>query len=190
VWVTPFLQPDSVLIGIVLAIGTLNRLPAWVFPAAFLLAGWQFASYPPPWVSTSAAAISYPLAAILCVSLIETVRRFTILRAIFSLPLVVFLGTISFGLYVFHLFGIYCAQIIFSNLGWPLNIASDLANYWAYAASALAVTTAISTFSYYSFEKPFLWLKDRFATVHGRISDQAVPVLLKEEQGSIAQAQP
>lgn len=190
VWVTPFLQPESVLIGIILAIGAFDRVPAWVFAGTFLVAGGLFTSHPPPWASTSAAAISYPLAAIMCVSLIETVRRTTILRAIFSLPVVVFLGTISFGLYVFHLFGIYSAQIIFTHLGWPLNVTEDFGIYWAYAAVAFAVTSALSAISYAGFEKPFLRLKDRFATVHGRVIDSSIPELQKEDQRSVAEAQP
>lgn len=74
----------------------------------------------------------------------------------------IYLGRISYGLYVFHL-GI----LLFAYNHAPKNV-----NPWlemvVMDTSVLAVTIAISMASYRYFEKPFLVLKERFEFVRSR----------------------
>lgn len=75
----------------------------------------------------------------------------------------VYLGKISYGLYVFHL----------SFLLLAYSYAPQHVNQWlgmiCMNASVLAVTIAVSMFSYHCFEKPFLLFKKRFEFVHSRV---------------------
>jgi peptidoglycan/LPS O-acetylase OafA/YrhL len=68
----------------------------------------------------------------------------------------VFLGKISYGLYVFHELCLYVASMHFAKG----PVALLLARLCAFAA-----TVALATVSYFVFERPFLRLKDRFSHV-------------------------
>ena len=168
VWVTPCLQPEAVFLGMVLATGVLDRIPAWVWPAIFIGAGWQFINTPVPWTGVGPAALSYPLAAITCLALVQSARQLGALRAIFSFRPVVFLGAISFGLYVFHLFGIYQAGTWLISMTGPLDVQRSVVDYLAYGLAGLLLTILMSVVSYFVLEMPFLRMKRRFETVHGR----------------------
>lgn len=169
VWVLPFLHPEAILIGLVLGTGVLSRVPALVWPVLLVLASWAFISTPVPWTGLYPAALSYPFAALACLSMVETVRRFTAVRTLFSTRAFVFLGTISFGLYVFHPFGLYLGGSVSGMTGWISNVQTDATSYWLHTGTGLAITLLLSVVSYYVLEAPFLRLKDRFATVHGRL---------------------
>jgi len=168
VWVTPFLQPEAVLLGIVLATGVLDRVPAWIWPAVFITAGWQFIHTPVPWAGVLPAALSYPLAGITCLALVQAARRLAPVQAVFRFPALAFLGTISYGLYVFHLFGIHQAGTWLIALMGPLNVQKSIPDYVAYGAAGLLLTILMAAASYYILEMPFLRLKRRFEVVHGR----------------------
>ena len=71
-----------------------------------------------------------------------------------SRPLV-FLGRISFGLYVYHAAALYFAEWLFHDAV-------------VRVAAALALTTAVSIASYYTLELYFLNLKKRFTHVQSR----------------------
>lgn len=78
---------------------------------------------------------------------------------LFAWPPLVFLGRISYGLYVVHLLAILVAdRIVGPHLGIPLRRA----------LLALAMTTALASVSYYALERPFLALKLRFTHVLSR----------------------
>lgn len=81
---------------------------------------------------------------------------------------VVYLGRISYGLYVFHAL---CLDVV----SWVLNhtvVAASATHHALYGVChvvlGLVFTIAISALSYRYFETPFLKMKDRFATVHSR----------------------
>ncbi len=73
-----------------------------------------------------------------------------------------YLGKISFGLYVYHVFCIAAGK----------KIASALApgNWWVASLSAAALTVATAALSYQFFERRFLVVKERFAAVKSRPS--------------------
>jgi peptidoglycan/LPS O-acetylase OafA/YrhL len=176
VWVTPYLQPESVLIGMVLATGVFRRIPALVWPLIFAAALLAFLRTQPPWHGLVPAAQSYPYAAIVCLALVESVRNIRLLKAIFTFRPVVFFGTISFGLYVFHIFGIYQAGLWLPNLLGPINASMNISDYAMMGMLAAGITTVLSVISFYALEAPFLRLKTRFEAVHGReLASSQVP---------------
>lgn len=103
------------------------------------------------------ALFSYPVADLACVMMVAGVLvpqgawRPGVPGRVF-----IYLGQISYGLYVYHLVGFELVnKVVRNNI--PLTMAL-----------ALAVTIAIATVSYYGLELPFLRLKKRFAPVRSR----------------------
>jgi peptidoglycan/LPS O-acetylase OafA/YrhL len=77
----------------------------------------------------------------------------------------IYLGKISYGLYVFHIAMLQLSMWLISPL--HLTFASPLTMVLA-DGIALALCICLSHFSYKYFESPFLKLKDRIAPVHSR----------------------
>jgi peptidoglycan/LPS O-acetylase OafA/YrhL len=77
-------------------------------------------------------------------------------RNVMSFPPLVYLGKISYGLYVYHVF-VIAGPInqLWEHLAWTKSIS-----HWLFE---LPITIAIASVSYYVLELPFLRLKDRFA---------------------------
>ncbi|TDR95010.1 acyltransferase family protein [Enterovirga rhinocerotis] len=167
IWVVPIMQPDAILAGIVLATGATARLPRAVWPALFVVSLLAFLLVRPPWAGVVPAILSYPLIALASVSLMQCVRTIPLFGRVFGAPIPVYLGTISFGLYVFHLLGIGIGvKALMPLIG--VRVPETLAHSAIVAAVALAATLLLSAISYRWLEMPFLRLKDRFSTVHGR----------------------
>jgi peptidoglycan/LPS O-acetylase OafA/YrhL len=89
-------------------------------------------------------------------------------------PWIVYLGTISFGLYVFHETAFFIVDEVQKHTGtfvpslqtWPLRHAG-----FALAINkivALCVTILFATLSYRFWESPFLRLKKRFTWIQSR----------------------
>jgi peptidoglycan/LPS O-acetylase OafA/YrhL len=85
----------------------------------------------------------------------------------------VFLGRVSYGLYVFHAAALYVSERLFEDV--PRR-----------AAVGLALTVGVAAVSYYVLEMPFLRLKERFTHVRSRPPDTD----LKEEQRAWASSKP
>jgi peptidoglycan/LPS O-acetylase OafA/YrhL len=82
----------------------------------------------------------------------------------------VYLGRISYGLYIFHA-GVYF--LVYVILKQPLERICELANLQEWKGGigmmiAFAATVAIASVSYRYFERPFLRLKERFTIVPSR----------------------
>jgi peptidoglycan/LPS O-acetylase OafA/YrhL len=81
-------------------------------------------------------------------------------------PFLVYLGRISFGLYVFHLLAINLTDYVDSTfLGLPGWYG---VRHMLHLAASLLLTIAVAAFSYRFFETPFLKLKERFAVIASR----------------------
>ena len=86
----------------------------------------------------------------------------------------VYLGKISFGLYVFHRFVYAAVQAVMGALGLGIRTGPNhsmmnvlIAGLVTLPATLLG-TIGVSALSYRYLEKPFLLMKDRFAVVHSR----------------------
>ncbi|WP_426954832.1 acyltransferase family protein [Muricoccus radiodurans] len=167
VWVTPFLRPDTVLVGMLL--GTLVptdgrlRLPMpglLAAGAAVLAAGAVFFQLPVLFEFAGAASV-YPVAALLCGGLLVLALGWAPLRGALAATPVAYLGRISFGLYVYHLLAV---RLVLLALPVPAGQFVGWGAYGLRFAATLGLTTAMAAASYHLLERPFLRLKDR---LHG-----------------------
>lgn len=74
----------------------------------------------------------------------------------------IYLGKISYGLYVYHMFALYLMGL---SLGGKAGTMGRFAYYWF---GALVLTVLLASASYRWLESPFLHLKERFAFVKSR----------------------
>jgi peptidoglycan/LPS O-acetylase OafA/YrhL len=97
-----------------------------------------------------------------------------IFLAMLSMPLgrwskpLVYLGRISYGLYVFHILCRYIAMRVFSLAHVQNTTVLGLPNT-AMLTLAFALTATMAILSYNFFEKPFLRMKSRFTFVKSRV---------------------
>ena len=104
-------------------------------------------------LNTSWDVVTYPMAALACGLILVAVLQPS--GGFLANPATVYLGKISYGLYVIHPLAIYfCAQYEFSRGVMPVV--------------TLAVTIIGAGISYRVIEKPFLQIKDRRAKVLSR----------------------
>jgi peptidoglycan/LPS O-acetylase OafA/YrhL len=74
----------------------------------------------------------------------------------------VYLGKISYGLYVYHVLAINLSLRLFAE---HTKSWAGFASYWL---TALLITVALAAISYRCLEAPFLRLKQRFTEVESR----------------------
>jgi len=89
------------------------------------------------------------------------------IRRPFPRPMV-FLGKISYGLYVFHLFAIDITPRVLWKMHLHFNRMSDWRMHITRDAVALGLTILLAVISFYAIELPFLKLKTRFTVVRSR----------------------
>jgi peptidoglycan/LPS O-acetylase OafA/YrhL len=83
-------------------------------------------------------------------------------RAVLSYSRIVWLGKISYGLYMYHEIVLWARKTIYLKLPWFANRDELL------SMAALALTIAMAAASYYGFEKRFLELKRKWTRVPSR----------------------
>ena len=81
------------------------------------------------------------------------------------LPAVVWLGRISFGLYVYHSISLTLVDQIAGSHGISFH---GMRNLTALTAAAFVATIAVAAVSYLALERPFLLLKKRWARIQSR----------------------
>lgn len=162
-----FTRLDPIALGILLALVG-DRLPRWspwqrvVLVAGGLLSwiaaaafnGWHDPQRPETW----RLALTHPVIAIGSVAILIAVIGAQHSRMRNST--LIYLGKISYGLYVVHEFGRFCAAR-FIHPSAPLGVLAQ-------SAVGLAFTVTIAAASYRWLESPFLRLKERFAHVRSR----------------------
>lgn len=163
IWATPFLRPESVVAGMLLAL----LAPRWhwsISAALSAASGWVFFTLPSPWDASVASALQYPIAAIMCVFLVDATLRSPLLSSALSVRPMKYLGARSFGLYVFHTFAIAIAVSQAGRYAWT----NSSTQYVAIFSLSLIMTMALAAISYPLVEKPFLKIKKRFTYVPSR----------------------
>ncbi len=158
---------DPIALGVLVALAG-NRLPqfsraqriallaggilSWVAAAAFN--GWNDPQNPETW----RLAISHPLIALASIAILLAFlgSQHPFLRN----RLLMYLGKISYGLYVVHEFGRFCAAS-FMHPSTPLGVVAQ-------SIVGLAFTILFAAVSYRWLESPFLRLKERFSHVQSR----------------------
>lgn len=153
-------RADTLLIGCALAFALAHRGPAaaviaatarrLAWPAVGLLAVFAAVAEPfQPMHQILLFPLIYMTAAVLVAALV--VDPSGSLSRVFSLPPVVYVGRISYGIYVWHVF-------VFSLL-WPVLQTAPLMMLVGIPASIL-----VASLSYWVVERPFLALKQRIAS--------------------------
>jgi len=177
IWNNSFARLDPIAIGIFIAVlPEMSPRPAG--RALLVLAGiasWWLAAYwcgLPLQHSAAGVLIGYPLVALgsgaFLLAALGAARRSvgTGLRGA-----LIYLGKISYGLYVYNFVAIFGAQVFMRRAvaawwvtqGWPLWTA------WAvYIALAFGANVALAAASYRWLEAPFLRLKGRFTAISSR----------------------
>jgi peptidoglycan/LPS O-acetylase OafA/YrhL len=171
VWCNTVARLDSIALGALLAISLRGRTPqiktfvrlllGGVALGMFLLVGKYLPQDGP------ASVVTYLAIALASVTLLVAVLRNSadfLLRAPFSA--LVYLGRISYGLYVFHLLALaLIPKLLIVNLGIPLNFELRV-------LLSFGLTVLLAAASYRWLEQPFLNLKKRF-TLDRKVADAA-----------------
>jgi peptidoglycan/LPS O-acetylase OafA/YrhL len=181
VWFNTLTHLDSIGIGILLAAVPLTRFSALALSRRIVLAVagivcWFVAvNYYYPLVAADAPLqeiLSYPLATLGCGAILAAVIGSSTgkVKSLFGRSLV-YLGKISYGLYVFHGLGITLTILFFSPFSaraptdpFSLQLLKQIVN----ASISFALTLCMGACSYRWLEAPFLRLKERFTVVASR----------------------
>jgi peptidoglycan/LPS O-acetylase OafA/YrhL len=168
IWCNTFVQLDPIAIGILLAVllkGEVPRMPTLARAALMLvgitglaLGALYFGVKNDP-LTTSRILLGYPSIAIGGALLLLSVLR---TRTGHTNRVLVYLGRISYGLYVFHVLGLLISD------GTVDNQTASLGRYSLRVGVALAATILMAAISYRWLETPFLGLKQRFTHVLSR----------------------
>lgn len=165
-----FTRLDPIALGVLISLWESRRgsLPSWRSPQRALLlaagaAGWIAAAAfnvhnNPERPETWRLAVTHPVIAMASAA---------VLLAFVGSPMrllrnrvLIYLGKISYGLYVIHLFGLFCAgRLIHPSTIWGV--------VWQ-ALAGLILTILLAAASYRWLEGPFLRLKERLAHVESR----------------------
>ena len=168
VWCNTFVQLDPIAIGIIMAVLLRGEIPRFSRAARVaLLAGgatglalgaMYFGIKNDP-LTTARIVLGYPSVAIGGALLLLSVLRN---RKSASNRILVYLGRISYGLYVFHVLGLLISDRIVSDQ------TASLLRYSFRVSVALAATILMAAISFRWLETPFLSLKQRFTHVLSR----------------------
>ena len=167
VWCNTFVQLDPIAIGIIMAVLLKGEIPRFsrLARGALLVAGITglalgalFFGIKSDPLTTARIVFGYPSVAIGGALLLLAVLRYQS----GSNRVLVYLGRISYGLYVFHVLGLLISDHVVSD---------QTANLWRYSLRvgvALAATLVMAAISFRWLEAPFLSLKQRFTHVLSR----------------------
>jgi peptidoglycan/LPS O-acetylase OafA/YrhL len=103
IYMTSLVRPESTIVGILIALGMTQKIPLWVMVIMFMasVAGLLFL---PDIYSRYGQVTVYLNSAIFAGALLHLALHAPLLATVLRFALVAYLGRISFGLYIFHLF--------------------------------------------------------------------------------------
>lgn len=158
IYVTPFLRPEAIFAGMVLAV--YRPTFHWAFSLAVaVVAIWGVISLPVPTKDYIGTVYQYPLIAIAAAASLDVALRCPIaMRALGWSPFVL-LGTVSYGLYVFHYFTRHVLRQLFAALEMSQN--ETFIHYLAFTGSVFLSALVLALLSYKYLEMPFLKMKSR-----------------------------
>jgi peptidoglycan/LPS O-acetylase OafA/YrhL len=168
VWCNTLARLDPIALGVLAAILLKGRTPdlrpltrvalAMAGMSGIALAANYWAVKADP-LSTASMVLGYPVAALGCITLLLAVLND---QSILRKSVLVYLGRISYGLYVFHILGLMISDYTVHDQ------TASLGRYMLRVSVALATTIALSIASYRWIETPFLRIKQRFTHVLSR----------------------
>jgi len=168
IYFNPILRPDSVLLGMVLAL-IRGRVAAHVLTAVacFVLATIALFNMPPIFLPGAFHVPLYVAVAIASGAMLWLALNAPSVSRFLSWPPLVYLGKRSFGLYVFHLVGMAMAKNVLVPM-MHINPANAAILWTAQVLVTFGLTVAMAILSYRFIERPFLVMKDARAVVLSR----------------------
>jgi peptidoglycan/LPS O-acetylase OafA/YrhL len=168
IYFSPLLRPDSILLGMALALiaphisgRSLTAVLALVVSAAI------FFSLPNVYVTGPSTIALFPAAAVMCASILWLSLNAPWLTRILGSRVLVYLGKRSFGLYVFHLVAFaFGRAYVLPWMSW-ISVGPATSFFMTFVIT-LAISTIMAAVSYRFFERPFLLMKDKRAVVLSR----------------------
>jgi peptidoglycan/LPS O-acetylase OafA/YrhL len=173
VWLSTVAHLDPIILGIVGAVIWHRHrervLQLRLFGADLLLAIGLFwlVMASPPVATTRHYAWQILAAGISALLLIGAVLRHRPLADVFGWRPFVWLGRISYGLYMFHILGRQVYQFYIAPY-LPLDILQGPFRWLTDFSLVLLLTVVLAAVSYYGYERYFLRLKERFTVVRSR----------------------
>jgi peptidoglycan/LPS O-acetylase OafA/YrhL len=168
IWVTPFLRPESIIAGVLLACIVRSKrwigAHDWTIGIVVTVSLAYFLLFPIPHSGAAAIGI-YLVVGVLSGGAVWAALRIRPVKAALACAPIVFLGRISYGLYVFHVAAI--SLVTFFLRGLRLDLSNPL-DFAIMTVTALSVTVTLATLSFFILERPFLKLKTRFEFVPSR----------------------
>ncbi|MBS1851108.1 MAG: acyltransferase [Acidobacteria bacterium] len=168
-WFNTFTRLDPIALGIVLAVLLRGRSPvlSWIQRAGLffasvsvLLASASLLHTRAEPVHLAGIMLGYPLVAVSSIGLLVSLLSAT--APWYAWTPLVYLGRISYGLYVFHLLGLQLAFLLGHHFpAGPRLVKGD-------GILGLLLTLLMAALSYRFLEKPFLRIKERYAHVLSR----------------------
>ena len=157
-----FAELDSIGVGILCAIVLKGSVPLLSTGKRLLLGYIGFAlllgcGYFGRVVSPTFVVVGYPCAVAGCLGLFLAVCGMS-----FTFRPLIYLGKISYGLYVYHVLALLLVGLALGGK------AGTLARFLVYWFGGLTLTIVLASASYRWLESPFLRLKEKFATVKSR----------------------
>jgi len=120
----------------------------WLFHQKFT---WQAGGYAPLMKDSYKYIWGYSVCALFIAYMLVNIRDNRFLPSLLNHPVLVYLGTISYGLYVYHYFIIWLVN----------HLAGDLIDILQ-AALSLTFTIIVASLSYHLLEKRFILQKDKY----------------------------
>ncbi len=167
IWCNTLVQLDPIAAGILMAVllrgavpqfSKLARVAMTVAGIACIASGALYFGIKNDPLTTSRIVLGYPMVALGGVLLLLAVLR----EGAKPARALVYLGRISYGLYVFHVLGLTISDYVVPNQ------TANLARYGLRVLVAFALTVTMAAISYRWLETPFLKLKQRFTYVLSR----------------------
>ena len=178
IWVTFFSRLDAFALGGTLAFfyddlqEKFGKIPAWAWGTTgfMILAGLTFT----PNIDQGSLNVlwQYEATALGSCLLIIAACRPGVFQAFLSASVMVYLGRISYGLYVFHLLAGSVGDVLFAWILRALKLSpTDLWPWLSWICllgTCLVVTILFASLSYFLYERNFLKLKKRFTAILSR----------------------
>jgi len=177
-WVVPFLHSDTIVAGLLLGAGVgaalKEKLPGSLIAlTGAVLLGFTIFVLPYSDVSQSLPARGVYFFTLFGLSFFLIVLgvlddRSWMAWLLARQPLV-FLGRISYGLYVWHFVGNqFSPGLTRAWLSTHLNLDNPFVNWLSIVLPAFTLTLALAALSYFALERPFLRIKSRFTLIPNR----------------------
>lgn len=172
IWCNTFARLDPIALGALLAIALSGRVldltrqaraALIVLGILLLMTAGRYSHVLDDPTPLAGNLWGYPAATLAAaILLLAVLRPVNSTGGIGSYPSLIFMGRISYGLYMFHAFALWLSIHAISKAPPPLNYRPF------FMVLGFTLTTVLGTASYYWLERPFLRLKNSFAVVTSR----------------------